>query len=93
MKAIKRVQNDCSLLYLCSSGKIAEGEELDCYVWHCNDSKDMVNVYIQSIKWITQIDVKRDEDKKYKNRSLQKCKIFVINDEVSLKKKVRVMVL
>ena len=92
MKSIKRVQNDCSLLYLCSSGKIAEGEEIDCYVWYGGDSKDMVNVYIPSIKWITQIRI-ADADTKYKNYSLQKCKVFVINDEVSLKRKVRLMIM
>jgi len=94
MKSIKRVQNDCSLLYLCSVGKIAEGEEIDCYVWYGGDSKDMVNVYIPSIKWITQIRiVDTDADTKYKNYSLQKCKVFVINDEVSLKRKVRLMIM
>jgi exoribonuclease R len=94
MKSIKRVQNDCSLLYLCSSGKIAEGEEMDCYVWYGDDSKDIVNVYIPSIKWITQIRIAdTDTDAKYKNYSLQKCKVFVINDEVSLKRKVRLMIM
>jgi exoribonuclease R len=99
MKSIKRVQNDCSLLYLCSVGKIAEGEELDCYVWYSGDSKYMVNVYIPSIKWITQIhiadkdtDTDTDKETKYKSYSLQKCKVFVINDEVSLKRKVRLMI-
>ena len=89
MKAIKRVQNDCSLLYLCSSGIINIEEELSCYVWH-NDNDNM-NIYIPSIKWITNIHV--DTDKKYKDYSLQKCKVFVINDEVSLKRKIRIMIL
>jgi exoribonuclease R len=97
MKSIKRVQNDCSLLYLCRSGKIAEGEEIDCYVWYGGDSKDMVNVYIPSIKWITQIRIAdaadTNKETKYKNYSLQKCKVFVINDEVSLKRKVRLMIM
>ena len=90
MKAIKRVQNDCSLLYLCSSGSINIEEDLSCYVWRDNDSDNM-NIYIPSIKWITNIHV--DTDKKYKDYSLQKCKVFVINDEVSLKRKVRIMIL
>lgn len=89
MKAIKRVQNDCSLLYLCSSGSINMEEELECYVWRDNDN---MNIYIPSIKWITQIHT-ADIEKEYRNYSLQKCKVFVINDEVSLKKKVRVMIL
>jgi exoribonuclease R len=88
MKAIKRVQNDCSLLYLCSSGTINMEEEMECYVWCDNDN---MNIYIPSIKWITNIRV--ETDKKYKNYSLQKCKVFVINDEVSLKRKVRIMIL
>lgn len=90
MKAIKRVQNDCSLLYLCSSGTINMEEEMECYVW-CDNDIDNMNIYIPSIKWITNIRV--ETDKKYKNYSLQKCKIFVINDEVSLKRKVRIMIL
>jgi len=90
MKTIKRVQNDCSLLYLCSSGTINIEEELECYVWRDNDSDNM-NIYIPSIKWITNIHV--ETDKKYKDYSLQKCKIFVINDEVSLKRKIRIMIL
>jgi exoribonuclease R len=90
MKAIKRVQNDCSLLYLCSSGTINIEEELSCYVW-CDNDIDNMNIYIPSIKWITNIRV--ETDKKYKNYSLQKCKVFVINDEVSLKRKVRIMIL
>ena len=90
MKAIKRVQNDCSLLYLCSSGTINIEEDLSCYVWRDNDSDNM-NIYIPSIKWITNIHV--DTDKKYKDYSLQKCKVFVINDEVSLKRKIRIMIL
>ena len=90
MKAIKRVQNDCSLLYLCSSGTINIEEELSCYVWRDNDNMNM-NIYIPSIKWITNIHV--ETDKKYRNYSLQKCKVFVINDEVSLKRKVRIMII
>ena len=90
MKAIKRVQNDCSLLYLCSSGTINIEEELSCYVWRDNDSDNM-NIYIPSIKWITNIHV--DTDKKYKDYSLQRCKVFVINDEVSLKRKIRIMIM
>ena len=89
MKAIKRVQNDCSLLYLCSSGSINMEEELECYVWRDNDN---MNIYIPFIKWITQIHT-ADIEKEYRNYSLQRCKVFVINDEVSLKKKVRVMIM
>ena len=88
MKAIKQVQNDCALLYLCSSGSINMEEELSCYVWR-NDNDNM-NIYIPSIKWITNIQV--ETDKKYRNYSLQRCKVFVINDEVSLKRKVRIMI-
>ena len=88
MRSIRRVQNDCLLLHLCVSGKCTE--ETECYVW-CDNDKDYMNVYIPTIKLITQIHT-ADTERKYKDYSLQTCKIFVINDEVSLKKKVRVMI-
>jgi exoribonuclease R len=91
MRSIRRVQNDCLLLHLCISGNCAE--EMECYVWRDND-KDYMNVYIPTVKLITHIHTAAEDniDKKYKDYSLQTCKIFVINDEDTLKKKVRVMI-
>jgi hypothetical protein len=77
-------------------------DEIECYVSisEANTEKEdirketILNVYIPSvsiahanIKFITQVKT----DKSYENNSLQSCKVFVINDETSLKKKIRIM--
>jgi exoribonuclease R len=90
MRSIRRIQNDCLLLHLCLSGKINMDDEIECYVWRDNN-KDYINVYVPSIKMNTQIHAKTYVEKEYKDYSLQSCKVFVINDETSLKKKIRIM--
>ena len=90
MKQIKKAQNDCNALHICLTspeilenfydGYIIEREE--------NESKDLFqySVYLNEHKMI----VKMKSMEKYEIYSEHKFKIFVFQDENSLKQKIRV---
>ena len=90
MKQIKKAQNDCNALHICLTspeilenfydGYIIEREE--------NKSKDLFqySVYLNEHKMI----VKMKSMEKYEIYSEHKFKIFVFQDENSLKQKIRV---
>jgi exoribonuclease R len=91
MRSIRKVQNDCMLLHLLNGN---ENIEFKCYVWR--QDVNYMNVYIPEIRHMTQIkaiaytvadtichaDTNTVEEKR--------VKIYLMNDETTLKKKVRV---
>ena len=86
------VQSDCNLLDLCSNNpKICE-KEYDGYVFDKiirNDGLYQYIVYLSELKMASRITIRCDLD----DYSVNKFKIFVFNDESSLKKKIRLYLL
>jgi exoribonuclease R len=84
MRSIRKVQNDCMLLHLCNTMKRAK-----CYVWKSDAGCDYVNVYIPEIKFITQLRVSECAVSTSGEEKI--VNIYIMNDENTLKKKVRLM--
>jgi len=89
MRAIRKVQCDCSLLDLC----INKPETMNIVYNGCifdriyrNDGLFQYMVYIHDIKMLARITYKE----KMKNYSIGRFKLFVFTDESTLKKKIRI---
>jgi hypothetical protein len=88
MKMIRRVQNDCSLLHLCSTNpeimdKVYDGYTFDKVVR--NDALFQYVVYIPELKMVSRITT-RDDVENYEKREF---KLYLFHDEEKFKKKIR----
>lgn len=89
MRSIRKVQQDCNILHICSNDESIMEEIYDGYVF---DKIDWGNqfiqytVYIPKIKIISRINIKKNFD----DYSCFKFKLYLIQDGVTLKKKIRV---
>lgn len=92
MRAIRKLQSDCSLLEMCMNNASVLECEYDGYLFDKlsrNDALYQYIVYIPSIKTMSRITTRHDMDE-YTHR---KFKIFVFTDEDSLKRKIRLHML
>ena len=92
MRAIRKIQNDCSLLDMCSNNPEICTKEHDGYVFDKivrNDGLFQYIVYLDKLKSVSRITSRFDmiDYGKYK------FKVFIFNDEASLKKKIRLHII
>lgn len=88
MRSIRKVQNDCSLLHMCSTDSSILNRQWDGYVFDKitrNDGLYQYMIYIKSLKMVNRITSRHD----LKNMSEHKFKIYVFIDENRLKQKIR----
>ena len=92
MKSVRKVQNDCNLLSLCTDNYELLDKELDGFIFDktqrdktSQDSTYQYMVYLPKIKMVNQYTSKFNID----NMTMQKFKIYMFQDEVNLKKKIR----
>ena len=90
MRSIRKVQNDCSLLKICSEDtttleKIYDGFIFDKIVR--NDALYQYMVYLPELNMVNRFTCRHDK----KNSSTQKFKIYMFMDENKLKQKIRVV--
>ena len=88
MRAIRKLQNDCNLLDMCNNNPEICAKEHDGYIFDKmvrNDGLYQYIVYLVDLKTVSRITLRfeLEENKKYK------FKVFIFNDESSLKKKIR----
>jgi len=88
MRSIRKVQNDCNLLYLCSSSpemldKIYDGYCFDKIIRH--DGLYQFIVYIPEIKMTSRIIIQEELD----NYEERKFRLFLFHNEEKMKKKIR----
>ena len=88
MRAIRKLQNDCNLLDMCNNNPEICANEHDGYVFDKmvrNDGLYQYIVYLVDLKTVSRITLRfeLEENKKYN------FKVFIFNDESSLKKKIR----
>ena len=89
MRSIRRVQNDCSLLNICSTDKSLLEKVYDGYIFDKlkrNDKLYQYMVYLPELKMMNRFISKYEE----KVISKQKFKIYIFIDENRLKQKIRV---
>lgn len=92
MRAIRKIQNDCSLLDMCSNNPEICTKEHDGYVFDKivrNDGLFQYIVYLDKLKSVSRITSRFDmiDYGKYKFR------VFIFNDEATLKKKIRLHII
>ena len=97
MKSVRKVQNDCNLLSLCTDNYELLDKELDGFIFDktqrdktrrdktSQDSTYQYMVYLPKIKMVNQYTSKFNVD----NMTMQRFKIYMFQDEVNLKKKIR----
>jgi len=92
MRAIRKIQNDCSLLEMCTNNPDICSQEHDGYVFDKiirNDGLFQYMVYLDKIKSVSRITSRFDMS----DYGKYKFKVFIFNDEASLKKKIRLHIL
>jgi exoribonuclease R len=92
MRAIRKIQSDCSLLEMCTNRPYICEKEYDGYIFDKivrNDGLFQYIVYLAEVKTVSRITSRYEltDFNKYKFR------IFIFNDEASLKKKVRLHII
>ena len=88
MRSVRKVQNDCSLLALCTENKEIFNEIFHGFVFDKiirNDALFQYMVYLPKINMVNRYTSRFDID----NMTMQKFKIYLFQDEVNLKRKIR----
>lgn len=88
MRSIRRVQNDCQLLNICSTNKTLLEKEYDGFIFDKikrNDGLYQYMVYLKELNMTNRITTRHD----FKNYSFQQFKIYIFHDQERLKHKVR----
>jgi len=89
MRAIRKIQNDCNLLEMCTNKPEICEREHNGYIFDKLERSDglfQYIVYLPELKIVSRLTI-RNEMTDYSN---YKFKIFVFHDESSLKKKIRI---
>ena len=92
MRAIRKIQSDCNLLHLCSTDQKVLETEYDGYVFDKiirNDGLYQYIVYLEDLKSVSRITSRFD----LINFQKYKFKVYVFNEEATLKKKIRLHIL
>jgi exoribonuclease R len=92
MRAIRKIQTDCSLLHLCSTDSEVLETEYDGYVFDKiirNDGLYQYIVYLEKLKSVSRITSRFD----LINFQKYKFKVYVFHEEATLKKKIRLHIL
>ena len=88
MRSIRRVQNDCQLLNICSTNQAILNAEYDGFIFDKikrNDGLFQYMVYLKELNMTNRITTRHD----FVNYSFQKFKIYIFHDQERLKHKVR----
>ena len=88
---IRKVQNDCSLLNLCSTNKELTKKSLKGFVFDKKrqDEFYQYSVYLPEIKMINRVTTTED----LINLSTYNFQIYIFMDEIKLKQKIRILLI
>jgi len=92
MRAIRKIQNDCSLLDMCNNNPEICNKEHEGYVFDKivrNDGLYQYIVYLVELKTVSRITLRFELE----DYNKYKFKVFIFNDEASLKKKIRLHII
>jgi len=91
MRSIRKVQNDCSLLNLCSTNKELTKKSLKGFVFDKKrqDEFYQYSVYLPEIKMINRVTTTED----LINLSEYNFQIYIFMDEIKLKQKIRILLI
>ena len=89
MKSIRKVQNDCSLLKICTTDKAVMDKIHNGFIFdkiRRNDALFQYMVYVPDLKMVNRFTSMHDRE----NNSSQKFRLFAFKDENRLKEKIRI---
>jgi exoribonuclease R len=89
MRSIRKVQNDCSLLKMCSTDKMIMNELHDGFIFDKTQKEDLLfkyMVYIPKLKMVNRFMTRHD----IQNNSKHEFRLFTFKDEDKLKEKIRI---
>jgi exoribonuclease R len=92
MRSIKKVQNDCSLLDLCSNNIHVMEKEYNGYIFdkiYRNDNLYQYIVFLPELKLTSRITLREN----YENYEIKKFKLFLFHNEERFKKKIRIQII
>ena len=92
MRAIRKIQNDCNLLEMCTNNPNIFESEYDGYVFDKivrNDGLYQYIVYLTELKTVSRITLRTELEDYSKNT----FKIFIFQDESAIKKKIRLSIM
>jgi exoribonuclease R len=92
MRAIRKIQNDCSLLHLCNTDPSLMEKNYIGYAFDKIVRNDLLNqyvVYLPELKIISRVTM-RDNINNYQ---MNNYKLFLFNDEDNFKKKIRLQIM
>jgi len=92
MRAIRKIQGDCSLLELCYNNPKMCENEYEGYVFDKIERHDglfQYIVYLVELKTVSRINLRHNIE----NYSKNKFKVFIFKNETSLKKKIRLQLI
>jgi hypothetical protein len=88
MRSIRKVQNDCSLLYICNNDPAILDTLYDGYAFDKilrNDGLYQYIVYLPELKMTSRVTMRENIE----NYQMNKYKLYLFNDEENFKKKIR----
>jgi len=88
MRSIRKIQNDCSLLHLCSTDPEVMDKLYDGYAFdkiNRNDGLYQYIIYLPEIKMVSRVTFRNELE----NYECKKYKLYLFNDEENFKKKIR----
>ena len=91
MRNIKKIQVNCSLLYMCVNDDTILNKEFSGYIFdklERNDRLFQYNVYLPELKMVSKITLKDN----FNNYSNKLFKLYVFSDEYNIKKKIRLQI-
>ena len=92
MRVIKKVQNDCELLYLCTNNIKNLEQEHEGYIFDKllrNDGLYHYNIYLPNLKMLNRLIIKDNLE----NYKCYKFKLYIFINEDNLKKKIRLQLI
>ena len=88
MRAIRKIQTDCNMLNLCVNNPVVLDKCFDGYVFDKIQWRNQYlqyTVYIPELKIVTRVNIKED----IKDYTKHKVKLYLFEDGITLKKKIR----
>jgi hypothetical protein len=92
MKSARKIQNECSLLDICSNDEIIIDKEHEGYIFNKTNRSDgtyKYDVFLLSLKMFTKISLRENID----DFRVKKFKLFLFNEEDNVYKKIKLQML
>jgi exoribonuclease R len=91
MKKIRKIQSDCDILFKATFLENFTETVYDGIIVGESDTGKKCTVYIDDLKWMTEVNTTIDS--KHKKFDKVKCKLYVFENEEQMKRKIRIQII